>query len=112
MDTAENIALPDEIPIEAETTTILKVNFMDGTITDKVQFENEGGLPKFFRELAKYAKKTNVKSAVVLTVDEDNSVDWIHISDNIQHLALAALYLDDIKEGLKRKIFDTEEDED
>jgi hypothetical protein len=62
--------------------------------------------------MAKFAKKTNVKSVIVLTIDDEEHVDWVHVADSEHHLALAALCLDDIKEDLKSHIFrDMEEEE-
>jgi len=48
---------------------------------------------------------------VVLTINEEEHVDWVHIAENEHHLALAALCLDDIKEDLKAKIFRDDEEE-
>lgn len=90
---------------------VITVNFKEGTIVNKVQFENEGGIPKFLRDLAKFSRQNKVKSVVVMTIDEDNYVDWVHIADSEYHLALAALCLDDIRDDLKAVIFDDAESE-
>ena len=95
-----------------EKVSVITVNFKDGAIVSKVQFDGEGGIPKFLRDMAKFAKRTNVKSVVVLTINDDEHVDWVHIADSEHHLALAALCLDDIKEDLKNHNFkDLEEEE-
>lgn len=95
-----------------EKVSVITVNFRDGAIVSKVQFDGEGGIPKFLRDMAKFAKKTNVKSVIVLTIDDEEHVDWVHVADSEHHLALAALCLDDIKEDLKSHIFrDMEEEE-
>jgi len=107
MDTNEELPVP---PIEPEKTELIQVNFKNGTIVDKIQFDEDGGIPKAFRELAKFAKKNKVKSTVVLTIDEANHVDWIHIADSEHHLALAALCMDDIREEIKDRIFGLEEE--
>jgi hypothetical protein len=101
----------DEVDTE-EKVSVITVNFRDGAIVSKVQFDGEGGIPKFLRDMAKFAKKTNVKSVIVLTIDDEEHVDWVHVADSEHHLALAALCLDDIKEDLKSHIFrDMEEEE-
>jgi hypothetical protein len=95
-----------------EKVSVITVNFREGAIVSKVQFDGEGGIPKFLRDMAKFAKKTNVKSVIVLTIDDEEHVDWVHVADSEHHLALAALCLDDIKEDLKSHIFrDMEEEE-
>ena len=93
-----------EIPPE-EKVSVITVNFKDGAIVNKVQFEGEGGIPKFLRDMAKFAKQNNVKSVVIMTINDQEHVDWVHIADSEHHLALAALCLDDIKEDLKNVIF-------
>lgn len=108
----EQVFMPEETQAtEAARVTVVKVNFVDGTITDQVQYENEGGIPKLFRELAKYAKKAKITSAVIMTIDEENSVEWMSVAGSEHHLALAALCLDDLKDDLKTKIFGEEEEE-
>lgn len=99
----------DELP--PKESTIISVNFKEGVITDTIQYEAEGGIPKFFRELAKIARKTKVKSAIVMTIDENNKVDWIDVVDNDYHMSLAALCLEDIKKDLKTNIFGSDEEE-
>ncbi len=97
-------------PIE-EKASVITVNFKDGKIVSKVQFDDEGGgIPKFLRDMAKFSKQNKVKSVVVLTINEDNYVDWVHVADSEHHLALAALCLDDIKEDLKSAIFKESDD--
>ena len=108
-----DIIMPTASDVEAdEKVSVITVNFKDGAIVSKVQFDGEGGIPKFLRDMAKFAKKTNVKSVIVLTIDDEEHVDWVHVADSEHHLALAALCLDDIKEDLKGHIFkDMEEEE-
>lgn len=101
---------PDE-GTGGEKISVITVNFTDGKIVDKVQFDGEGGIPKFLRDLAKFAKKDNVKSVVVMTINEENHVDWVHVADSEHHLALAALCLDDIKQDLKDRIFGEPEED-
>lgn len=92
--------------------SVITVNFKEGAIVEKVQFDGEGGIPKFMRDMAKFAKKNNVKSTIILTINDQNHVDWVHIADSEHHLALAALCLEDIKDDLKSRIFgEPEEDE-
>jgi hypothetical protein len=103
---------PPEPPAPAEEkVSVITVNFKDGHIVDKVQFDGEGGIPKFLRDMAKFAKNNHVKSVVVMTINEDEHVDWVHIADSEHHLALAALCLDDIKDDLKAVIFKESDDE-
>jgi hypothetical protein len=98
-------------PEEEEKVSVITVNFKDGAIVNKVQFEGEGGIPKFLRDMAKFAKQNDVKSVIVMTINKEDHVDWVHIADSEHHLALAALCLDDIKEDLKTVIFGTEDEE-
>jgi hypothetical protein len=93
-----------------EKSQVIQVNFTNGTIQNKIEYEDEGGIPKFFRNLAKFSKTEKVVSAVVLIITEDDHVDWVNVAQNPHHLALAALCLDDIKDDLKSKIFETEDD--
>lgn len=111
MANAETPTLPSDEVSETEKASVIKVNFINGTITDKIEYENDGGVPKFFREMAKYARKHNIKSAMVMVITEDNHVDWMNISNNEHHMALAALCLDDMREDLKAKIFGTPDTE-
>jgi hypothetical protein len=97
-------------PLPPEKVSVITVNFKDGAIVNKVQFEGEGGIPKFLRDMAKFSKQSQVKSVIVMTINEENHVDWVHIADSEYHLALAALCLDDIREDLKAVIFRESED--
>ncbi len=101
---------PDGNGAADDKVSVITVNFKDGAIVSKVQFDGEGGIPKFLRDMAKFAKQNNVKSVVIMTINDEEHVDWVHIADSEHHLALAALCLDDIKEDLKAVIFkETEE---
>lgn len=107
-DKTENGTPPPVQP--AEKVSVITVNFKDGAIINKVQFEGEGGIPKFLRDMAKFAKQNHVKSVIVMTINDQNHVDWVQVADSEHHLALAALCLDDIREDLKAVIFkDSEE---
>jgi hypothetical protein len=106
---AENPVYPPEQP--ENKVSVITVNFKDGAIVNKVQFEGEGGIPQFMRDMARFAKQNKVKSVVVMTINDEDHVDWVHIADSEHHLALAALCLDDIKEDLKSVIFNVEEEE-
>ena len=97
-------------PPTEEKVSVITVNFKDGAIINKVQFEGEGGIPKFLRDLAKFSKQSNVKSVIVITINDQEHVDWVHVADSEHHLALAALCLDDIKDDLKAVIFGTDEE--
>lgn len=95
-----------------DKVSVITVNFQNGDVLDHVQYEGEGGIPKLLRELAARAQKDRVKSVIVLTINDDDHVDWVHVADNEHHLALAALCLDDLKDDLKNHIFqDMEEEE-
>lgn len=108
-------SLPPTPPTDGDAAdqkgSVITVNFKEGTIVNKVQFESDGGIPKFLRDLAKFSKQNKVKSVIVMTIDEDNYVDWVHIADSEYHLALAALCLDDIRDDLKAVIFEDDEPE-
>lgn len=93
--------------------SVITVNFKDGDVVDRVQHEGEAeaGIPKLLRELARRAQKEKVKSVIVLTITDDDHVDWVHVADNEHHMALAALCLDDLKEDLKNHIFNDMEEE-
>ena len=94
-----------------EKVSVITVNFKDGAIVNKVQFEGEGCIPKFLRDMAKFSKQNNVKSVVIMTINDQSHVDWVHIADSEHHLALAALCLEDIKDDLKAAIFKENEEE-
>lgn len=98
-------------PTEDNKVSVITVNFKDGAILGKVQFDGDGGIPKFLRDMAKFAKQNKVKSVVVMTINEDQHVDWVHIADNEHHLALASLCLEDIRDELKAEIFKDSEEE-
>ncbi len=98
-------------PEKSEEGSVITVNFKDGAIVNKVQFEGEGGIPKFLRDLAKFSKQSNVKSVIVITINDLEHVDWVHVADSKHHLALAALCLDDIKDDLKAVIFGGDEED-
>jgi hypothetical protein len=100
-----NITGGPEGAVPPEKVSVITVNFKDGAIVNRVQFEGEGGIPKFLRDMAKFAKQSRVKSVVVMTINDQNHVDWVHVADSEHHLALAALCLDDIREDLKDVIF-------
>ena len=102
---------PIDVDADNQKGSVITVNFKEGTILNKVQFESEGGIPKFLRDLAKFSRQNKVKSVVVMTIDEDNYVDWVHIADSEYHLALAALCIDDIRDDLKAVIFDDDDTE-
>lgn len=98
--------------VSENKVSVITVNFKDGDVLGRTHHEGEGGIPKLLRELAKRAQKDKVTSAIILTITEDDHVDWVHVADNEHHLALAALCLDDLKEDLKNHIFrDMEEEE-
>ena len=97
--------MSDEKTEGGDKISVITVNFKDGAIVNKVQFAEEGGVPKFLRDMAKFARQNKVKSFVLMTINEDNYVDWVQIADSEHHLALAALCLDDIKDELKAAIF-------
>lgn len=98
-------------PAPEEKGSVITVNFKEGTIVGKVQYEAEGGIPKFLRDMARFSKANNVKSVIVMTINDQDHVDWVHIADTEHHLALAALCLDDIKDDLKAVIFKEAEEE-
>lgn len=111
-DMTDIMTTPDVGRETADKMSVITVNFELGSIIDKVQVDGDGGVPKFFRDMAVFAKKDNVKSVIVLTINEDDHVDWVHMAASDHHLALAALCLDDIKDDLKNHIFrDMEEEE-
>ncbi|MBW7911256.1 MAG: hypothetical protein H3C49_08305 [Alphaproteobacteria bacterium] len=98
--------------VSENKVSVITVNFKDGDVIERAQHDAEGGIPKLLRELARKAQKDKVKSAIILTISEDDHVDWVHVADNEHHLALAALCLDDLKDDLKNHIFrDIEEEE-
>ena len=103
----ENSKKPDD----ENKVSVITVNFKEGGIVKKGHFAEEGGIPKFLRDMAKYAKQNNVTSIVLLTINQENHVDWVHIAESDQHLALAALCMEDIKDELKTTIFSETEEE-
>lgn len=102
----ETLANDAPKPIE-----VITVNFEKGEIVNKISFDEEGGIPKIFRELAKLAKKQDYKSFALMTIDSNNHVDWVFVGDSEHHMALAALCIDDLKDDIKAKIFGYPEEE-
>ena len=103
----EQPIVPEPIAVEpsADTNQLVIVNFQNGNIIDKVHFDGDKGVPDFLRQLAKHAKKTKVTSVMVITVDETDTVDWVHMASNEHQMALVALCLEDARATLKEEIF-------
>jgi hypothetical protein len=87
---------------------IIEADFKDKKVVSRITVSTDARAIKFIKDQAKFAKEQKVKSALVLTVDESNHVNWNFVGDSELHLALAALSLDDVKEEMKVDIFGLE----
>ncbi|MDY0008964.1 MAG: hypothetical protein RBS08_04590 [Bdellovibrionales bacterium] len=109
----------DMLPGTENKVSVITVNFKDGDVIGRAHHEtadgaaqdSEDGIPRLLRQLARQAQKDKVKSVIVLTITEDDHVDWVHVAENEHHMALAALCLDDLKDDLKSHIFSSMEEE-
>ena len=89
-----------------ETQQVAEVDFKSRQVRN-ITVTPDSKPAKFLRECAKLAK-TGVKSAMVITVTEDNHVDFLFEIASEHHMALMALTLDDARDELKAYIFKEE----
>jgi hypothetical protein len=90
---------------DKDTCTIASVDFREKTITKIITQEKQKGVPEFLRKMAELAAKHEVQSVVIVTVEKGDAVDHYFEAVSEAHKALMALYLDDVKEDLKREVF-------
>jgi hypothetical protein len=95
-----------------DTCTISTVNFLSREVKEKIDVPHDTGIPQILRSMADYAAKNGVESIVIATIEGGNVCnECFHIKDEGQ-MTLMALYLEDIRQQLKLKIFnEVEEDE-
>ena len=84
---------------------VIETDFKEKKIS-RVTISQDTKPAKFLRDMAKISKEEGVKSVMVLTINEENQVDWIFEGFDEHHACLAALVLDEIKDDLKTRIFD------
>lgn len=92
-----------------ETQQVVEADFKERRVR-QITVSPDTKPSKFLRDAAKIAKDTGVKSVMVMTVTDDNHVDFMFELSSEHHMALMALTLDDAKEDLKRHIFKDEID--
>ena len=83
---------------------------------ERIETEDNHSIVQFMKIMGKYCKDDKVKSVFVLTINEDNFVNWALNTASEHHLLLAYATLDDLREEIRSQIFadngvDTEEDE-
>lgn len=96
--------------VEQEKPEIIETDFKERRVVQRINLTPDAKPVQFLRDMAKLAKKDNIKSVLVLTISESNHVEWLFEVPTEHHLCLAALSLDDIKDELKQKIFQDEQD--
>ena len=65
----------------------------------------EGSIDQYFNIWKERAKKTGVTSVFILTISEDNHVDWDLRTASENHALLAYASLDDLKREILDEIF-------
>lgn len=91
-----------------ETQQVAEVDFKARQVRN-ITVTPDSKPAKFLRDAAKLAKN-GVKSVMVMTVTEDNHVDFMFELASEHHMALMALTLDDARDELKAYIFKDEVD--
>lgn len=94
-----------------DQNTVTEVDFKEKKKGHSYQVEADGGIPKFLRDMAKFAKSHNVKAAFVMTVDGNNHVDWMPFLADEHVNALMCLAMEDARNGLKAHIFEEDPDD-
>ena len=90
---------------------VVETDFQERTVVKRIQIAPDARAIKFIKEQAKFAKETDVKSALVVTVAEDGFTNWNFVGNSEHHLALIALILDDVRDELKEEIFAVDEED-
>lgn len=91
--------------------TISTVDFKARTIRENRIVDHDKGIPQILRSMADYAAKNGVEAVLVVTVEGGNTLYHFMDIPTEAQASLMALYLEDIREELKNKIFN-EADED
>jgi hypothetical protein len=104
-------SIKEHYTMTEEKCTIKTVDFKTGTCKETLQVAHDTGIPQILRDMAQYAAKNGVEAVLVITIEAGNVC--YHFGDirTEHHAALMALYLEDIREELKNKIFNEGEDE-
>lgn len=91
--------------------TVIETDFVQKKTGKRWEVENEKGVPRFLRDLARICKEEQVKSVMVITIDPHNHIDWVNLIDSEHDAALIALSLPDAVDDLKSEIFNEYLDE-
>lgn len=78
---------------EPDKSTVVKKDFSDGDIV------------RFIKDVAVLAKRCDIRSVFIMTVDSLDHVNWLDMFDSEHHAALIALAMDDAKDDIKSDIF-------
>lgn len=94
-----------------ESCTISTVDFKARTVRENRIVDHDTGIPQTLRSMADYAVKNNVEAVLVVTIETGNAC--YHYSDirTEAQASLMALYLEDVREELKDKIFNEGEED-
>jgi hypothetical protein len=94
-----------------ESCTISTVDFKERAVKETVTAAHDTGIPQILRSMADYAAKNGVEAVLVVTIEAGNVC--YHFSDigTEPQASLMALYLEDVREELKAKIFNEPEDD-
>lgn len=87
---------------------VIEADFKEKTVR-RIIVSEDTAPAKFLRSYAKYAKENQVKSVMVLTIDENDHVDWAMEIVSDHHCALLALTLEDAREDIKAQLFQEED---
>lgn len=66
---------------------------------------SDGDIVRFIRDIATLAKRGDVRSVFIMTVDSNSHVDWFNLFEDEHHASLIALALEDAKADIKSEIF-------
>jgi hypothetical protein len=99
------VGMPSEEPSQ-ETQQVAEVDFKARQVRN-ITVTPDSKPAKFLRDAATLAKK-GIKSVMVMTVSDEDHVDYKFELASEHHMALMALTLDDAKDDLKAYIFKEE----
>lgn len=88
---------------EDKTSEVIDIKTRKKLVSIPTEADTKPG--QFMNTWKKFCKDTNVKTIMILTVDEKSYITWGFISDNDHHKALAALTLEDLREEIKDDLF-------
>lgn len=78
---------------EKSITKVVKADFSDSNVV------------RFMLDAAHLAKKADVRSAFIMTVDANGHVDWMQVYESEHHGLLLMAAMEDARADLKSEIF-------